>query len=310
MRVARLLFVCLGLVIGGCSAGGGTGTGSSGSGGGGGGEPGPDGGTGSSSERLTCDTGASHFYLVNMIDVGKSDASGSVPGVNLDGRVSDGSDPNGCRHPDFTSPPPDSESGVDNQLGVLAAELESQMDLSESLRNAIAEGKLTVVAELSNVDDLADDDCVHLEVGLGYPAEGLEAPELGADGRPVSGATYDVRPLARVQGRIVDGRVFTDPADIHSELTLAEPPVPVTIADAEVRFDVTADRLSNGVIAGSMRVATLQEMVEAMSPENADLAALVLRSHADLEPGADGCQALSAGFVFEGVDAVRGAERE
>src|SRR5688572_3697759 len=66
------------------------------------------------------DPGMTYTYVVSRMVVGQADPAGDptiVPGFNLDGRVSDDTDAMGCFHADFTSPPPDNESGVDNQLG-------------------------------------------------------------------------------------------------------------------------------------------------------------------------------------------------
>lgn len=305
MHASRPILVCLSLTVSACSPAteGHDAADRVGS------DPDPDAGMGTPEtprEPRTCDgTGESLFYLINLIDVGKPDDLGRVPGLDLDGRVSDAADPGGCRHPDFTSPPPDSETGVDNQLGLLARDLEGQVDISQQLHDFVEAGEPAVVAELSDVDSLTEDDCVQIEVSLGYLAEGSEAPETGPDGRPVSGATYDVQPVARFQGRITDGRVYSQRGDLSIALT--DPTAATTVYDALGRFDVAPEGLTNGVIGGAMRVEDIQAAIDEYQPDLSDLASIVLRNHADLQPGADGCQALSAGFVFEAVDAVKGA---
>src|SRR5690349_11360452 len=52
--------------------------------------------------------GETRFYVLNLIDLGAPEEGGDptvVPGFDLDGRVSDRSDLETCRHADSTSPP-------------------------------------------------------------------------------------------------------------------------------------------------------------------------------------------------------------
>jgi hypothetical protein len=180
--------------------------------------------------------------------------------------------------------------------------------MSQGMADAIEEGTFAVVAEVRNVDSFADDPCVTVSLGLGYlPAGG--APALGPDGRPAPGQTYDVRYLTEVSGRIVGGRLETEPVRFESELTVVEPAVPIVIEGARLSADISATRISEGVIGGKVQIAVLQAAVTAMKPEMADLAAFVLAAQADLDPDGAECHALSAGFVFAGVDAVPGASR-
>lgn len=270
--------------------------------------PGTPAGTGGTPSGL-CDSGQAYTYVVSLADVAKRDASERMAGFDLDGRVSDETDVTACGHADFTSPPPDSEPGVDNQLGVLAESLEGMFDISASLESAIQDGTMTLLVTVGAVDDLTNDDCVTVELALGYRADGATAPALGPDGRLAPGQEYDYRPLADATGEIVNGRVRTDAIDVEGRITIVDPPVPFAIRDGQLRFDITEGRVSRGVVGGSVAVDTLIAAVEAMRPDLSGLAAAVLESHADLEPAGSECTALSAGFVFDGVKAVRAAER-
>jgi hypothetical protein len=273
------------------------------------GAPGPGGGgpgTGGTTEPLACDSGASYFYLINFVDIPEADPAGSIPGFDLDGVASEEGDAAGCGHADFTSP--DGAPGVDNQLAVLANQIRATLDIGQGITDAIQEGSFAVVAEVQNVDDFTNDDCVNVNLGLGY-LPGGGAPELGADGRPVAGQLYDTHYLAEVSGRITNGRLETDPIRFESELTLVEPAVPIVIEGARLSASISDTRIDDGVIGGKVEVSVLQTAVIAMKPEMADLASFILSAQADLDPDGGSCSAMSAGFSFAGVDAVQGAPR-
>jgi hypothetical protein len=272
------------------------------------GAPGPGGGpgTGGTTEPLSCDTGESYFYLINFVGVPEADPAGLIEGFDLDGVASEVGDAAGCGHADFTSP--DGAPGVDNQLAVLANEISATLDIGQGMANAIEEGSFAVVAEVRNVDDFSNDDCVNVRLGLGY-LPGGGAPELGADGRPAAGQLYDTRYLTEVSGRITNGRLETDPVRFESELTVVEPAVPIVIEGARLSASISESRIDDGVIGGKVQVAVLEAAVTAMKPEMADLASFILQAQADLDPDAGSCSALSAGFTFGGVDAVEGAPR-
>ncbi len=265
-------------------------------------EPGP----GGTTEPLTCDTGESYFYLINHVGIPYPDRTGMIEGFDLDGVASEVGDEAGCGHRDFTSP--DGVPGVDNQLAMLANEISATLDMGQGLEDAIEEGSFAVVAEVRNVDDFTNDDCVNVSLGLGYLPSG-GAPELGADGRPAAGQLYDTRYLAEASGRIVGGRLETDPIRFESELTLVEPAVPIVIEQARLQASISENDIEDGVIGGKVQVGVLEAAVTAMRPEMAGIASFVLQAQADLEPAEGSCGALSAGFTFAGVDAVQGAPR-
>jgi hypothetical protein len=286
MRILRALAVLLSVAfVGACAADTGT--------------PGPVGGGG---EPLTCDSGSSYFYVLDRIAVPADDGSGMVSGFDLDARVSDAGDSSSCGHGDFTSPVT-GEPGVDNQFAVLATALASSFDINGSLGSAIAEGTLTMVVEVANVDDLANDNCVNVTVSLGYPSDGSTMIP------PEAGRQYDTRELARVAGHITNGRLETETLRVESAITLVDPPVPFVIENAKVEMDLSPTGVADGVIGGSVRVATLLDAVEAMAPEMASLAGLVLDSNADLDRAGSTCESISAGFEFAGMQAVKGNPR-
>lgn len=78
----------------------------------------------------SCDTGETLAFEIYLTAYAREDDEGRVPGMNLDGRVSDVTDEEGCHQVDFVGP--DGEEGVDNQFGSIAWELESDPYLIET----------------------------------------------------------------------------------------------------------------------------------------------------------------------------------
>ena len=98
MKTTTCLMLALGLLTVGCGDDGG-------------GDSNPD--AGMMLPPDDCTTGDSHFYVLNTLDIAGEvmGAANTAPGFNLDGIVSDGSDPEGCNIPDYMSP--EGEEGID-----------------------------------------------------------------------------------------------------------------------------------------------------------------------------------------------------
>lgn len=268
-----------------------------------------------------CDTGDTMFYVANVLDVGQSDPTGDpniVPGFNLDGIVSDGTDAEGCLHMDFTSPPPDNEPGVDNQLGPILSAVGSSLDVSGTIAENIADGSLLILMEVENVDNTMNDGCVTLNLFLGQiPAMGMPVDADG-DGLIDAGQTIDIdpaslvggEPLVSVQGQIVNGRLSAGPVDISLNIPITDTTLALNIRSAQVRLSFTGENITAGIIGGALNVDETVTTIVAIDPDTIPeaLARSVLNAQADLEPDAAGaCTAVSVGLTFEGVPAVRGA---
>jgi len=268
-----------------------------------------------------CDTGDTLFYVVNFADIGQADPTGDpeiVEGFNLDDRVSDDADEQGCFKPDFTSPPPDNEPGVDNQLGPILASLGGSFDVAGSIAEALADGSLLLLFEVQNVDDMTNDGCVTVNIYLGELQPGVTAPMLDGSGRIAGGQTFDLnslsftgdQPMVTVEGQIVNGRVQGGPVDISLTFAVMDTALTLAIRQAQVRFNVVGGGASidTGVIGGQLDTEeTINTITMAVMDVPESLARSILEGQADLEPDAAGqCQAVSMGLVFEGVPATRG----
>jgi len=270
-----------------------------------------------------CMTGDALFYAASVLDVGQADPTGDpsiVPGFNLDGIVSDGTDTEGCLHTDFTSPPPDNEPGVDNQLGPILSAVGSSLDVSGQLAENVLDGTLLILFEVLNVDDSMNDGCVTLNLYLGQLTGGaMTAVDADGDGIIDGGQTFDLNPeslgpgeapLVSVQGQIVNGRLSAGPIDIMLNLPI-EGGLLLNIRNAQVRMTFAGDNITSGVIGGALNVEETVTTIVAIDPDTIPeaLARSVLNAQADLEPDdamGGACTAVSVGLTFEGVPAVKG----
>ena len=159
MKKIALSLIMAGLVVAGCgdSTTGPTGT--------------PD---GSMLPADDCSTGDSYFYVVNLLDIAKEMDGGSA-GYNLDGRVSDVTDDEGCNQDDFTSP--EGVEGVDNAMAVLLPILSSVAgDISETIQESVNDGSILVLVELRSVNDFTNDACVGMSLYVGeVPGGGAQS---------------------------------------------------------------------------------------------------------------------------------------
>lgn len=124
-----------------------------------GGAPEPEAGAGDATTDATpdadggvpaCDgTGPTGFFVISTLDFGRMGPAGTVPGLNLDGLVSDDMDRDGCFQPDFVSA--HGTDGVDNQFAVLLPTLESALgaDTRALFQQSINAGDMLILLELS-----------------------------------------------------------------------------------------------------------------------------------------------------------------
>jgi hypothetical protein len=258
-------------------------------------------------------TGATYTYVIHVLNIGQADPAGDpniVPGFDLDRRVSNEDDPEGCFHLDFVSPPPDSERGVDNQWGPILASVGSSLDIEGSIQASIQRGELILLVRLSGVGDTRADDAITAELLEGVPASGT--PTLDPTGGLAPGQTFVAgRSITAATGRIAAGRALLG----FSELALAVPlmgpsstgAVSTTMRDGELRFDVAPDELRLGVMGGALDVEETVIAIVASAPDDIpeSLARSILEGQADLAPDAMGnCREISNAMVFEAVTAV------
>jgi hypothetical protein len=268
-----------------------------------------------------CEGGSEYFFVASVLNVGQADPTGDpniVPGFNLDGLVSDGTDAESCLHTDFTSPPPDNEPGVDNQLGPILDAVGSSLDIGGTIAENILEGSVLILMEVEHVDSTMNDGCVTLNLYLGQMPAGVAMPvDSDGDGIIDANQTFDIdpaslvagEPLISVQGQIVNGRLSAGPVDIELNLPVSGATLNLNIRTAQVRLSFAGDNITAGVIGGGLNIVETVETIVAIDPDAIpeSLATSVLEAQADLEIDDEGfCTAVSIGLVFEGVPAVKG----
>jgi hypothetical protein len=255
-------------------------------------------------------TGATHEYVMHVLNVGQADPAGSpdiVPGFNLDTRVSDDTDPEGCFHPDFTSPPPDNDTGVDNQMGPILASLGSSVDVEGSIAMSIADGSLILLVRVSGVNDEASDESITVELWQGATATG-GPPMLDATGRLAAGQSFVATTMVGSwPGFISFGRARVATSDVPFVLPLDMGTLSILLRGGELRFDVAASGLSRGVVGGALDVDETVSAIVAVAPDSIpeSLARSILEGQADLMPDVSGaCQEVSMALTFDTVPAV------
>lgn len=280
-------------------------------------------------------TGATYFYVVSRADLPAPTGNTAV-GFDVDGLSSDGDDATTADRmctpeaADYTSP--SGTSGIDNQLAGILPGVESFIDdpdtttvetLSSVLADIIHFGFFLLLAEVSGVDDLVNDDSVTLSFYIGAPPEGELGPALTGEGELEAGQTFDLNeglmrgagPIATIPGRITEGVLHVGPGEAMIVLGTATP-VSLPLHDVELEARITATSLSDGVLGGKL---VGDELLEAFRNSGlatlqrvAGVAEVLLDARVDLPPvAADGtCQAISAAATFSGISAVRGVLRD
>jgi hypothetical protein len=285
------------------------GCGGSDGGGGGGGGGGGDGGGGG---------GDTYFYVVSSATLGAISGD-SAPGFNLDA-----SDANVCGDEttvvDYASQAPETGDGVDNQLLELAESLKDvdfggdepfTLDLDTFLKEAVLEGKFTLLLEVSGVDDLDNDNDVKVSAYLGDLVGG-GAP-ASAGGKLTAGQDFEVATTIKTNaaGTITNGRlsISLDSLDVVVPVETYDTTLTLTVNDVRLKFDISATELTSGVLGGSLDVdATVEEIKTFLTAAEFDINAdtlikPILEERADLDETGGECAAVSAAIVFTGVEA-------
>lgn len=259
--------------------------------------------TGDPAADAMCEDGGETyvFLMSNMGFVRAED--GLSEGFDLDGRVSDGYDDQGCDIEDYTSP--DGTPGIDNAM----ARLLPVLDLTEAvaveglIADAIAAGELLIAVELSGVDDPLNDPCVNLTV-----ARGAGSPLVGTDGVLLPGQTIardTEKPESVVtQVALVDGRVEASPVTLEIPFNVFDIALNVVLDQGALDITLAEDGTATGYFAGGVTLASIQEVTH-NNPVDAALVAtldVLLADNADLAPDDDGaCSQLSITFQYEAL---------
>ncbi len=261
-----------------------------------------------------------YTYVIDVMDLAQVNPADPtiVAGFDIDDRISDTSDPEGCFKADFRSGPPDDREGVDAQLNFGIFELGLVDDVTDSYADSIAAGLILVLLEVSDVDDLVNDDCVHVGLLRAQLQPTETEPALDRSGRFRPRQTFDVlseyvdadgAPVQRfADGRIEGGRLVTratTPIDILAPVTRTGEPGVAAAHFAELTADITRDELAVGYLGGGLVVEDLIER-NAEFIEDPEVIRLTLNAYTDLWPTGGACAGLSTTLAFAAVSAQRG----
>ncbi len=238
-------------------------------------------------------------------------------GLNLDGNTTGAATPNTCAHPNFTGL--NGESGIDNQMYRLFGCIEAWRSYGHIENNAnahrLSSGLGMILIEITGIDDLRNDEQVTVSF-----YRGIGSFDLDSKGGVLPYASYDIdheqgapRYGDAVAGRIVDGVLQTETADVHLPHYGNYQYLRQLIRDMQLHMDVnpSADRTS-GMVYGYYGVDQIYSYVRGMLTSFSirhkfSCPAIYVAAHelADghPDPNTGECTTLSSAFKFNAVRA-------
>lgn len=173
-------------------------------------------------------------------------------GIDLDGRnarVGAAPASGTCAHDDFRAT--NGAQGIDNQFFRAVGCLASFLPTGQSNDFAIEmlTGSWGVLITLDGVDNLRNDDDV--SVGIYANADPIQ---LSPTREPVANSTYaveqDARFQTRTRGRIVNGVLTTEPADLRMHWVVNALLLDRPVRDARLQMTINEDGTMDGYLAG------------------------------------------------------------
>ena len=236
-------------------------------------------------------------------------------GINLDGNTDGSATPKTCKHENFIGL--NGEPGIDNQMYRLMGCVQAWRSYGHIENNAnahrLSSGLGMILIEITDIDDLKNDDSVKVSFyrGVGtfnldssgevLPFASLEIDHEG--GIPRYGDT--------ATGKIVDGVLKTDPADVHLPHFGNYQYIRQLIQDMQIHLDLTpASGKTNGMAYGYYGVNIFYDYVRGLlknfpnrhkysCPSIYVAAHELADGHPDPETGE--CTTLSSAFKFNAV---------
>lgn len=254
----------------------------------------------------------SHVNVARQIRITRESEPGVAEGFDLDGAVSEAGEMESCGHADLVDP--DGRMGIDNQLAKIWPALEPLVGeaVEGLLQGAINEGRMLIMIELSELDDMKNDDDVTLSVYAGS----LD-PEIGTLGLIAPDQTFYMdyeRPNSSVaQVQIADGELVAGPVLIEIPLNILDANFNLRMENGQVRLKINDDGTYSGILAGAFHVpSVLGELLETGAAAETRLVTPIFESNADMGLVDGKCEYFSTAFGFEGTTAfvVRDSARE
>lgn len=254
----------------------------------------------------------SHVNITQTIRFMELEADGVARGFDLDGRVSAEGEEESCGHGDFRSP--EGREGVDNQLaelwnavGPLVGEQAHAL-----LQNAINEGRVLLMIELENVDDLWHDDDVTLNI-----FKGILRPDIGTYGVISPDQTFEFdyeSPISTIKHvQIQDGQLIAGPFELKIPVTILSLDTIVKLEFGHIQMRIDDQGRMEGFFNGAVHVPTLTEtLINTDAESEARLVAPFFERNADMMKVDGVCTYLSMGLSFQATRAfvVRDRSKE
>jgi hypothetical protein len=236
--------------------------------------------------------------LIRSLDfVGVAD-DGTVEGFDLDGRVSDDDDDEGCGHADGVDAA--GREGIDNSFASLVPVIQSTeaQALGDLVQQSILNGELMLIVDIARPVD-EPDACVDLTVW-----RGVGQPLLGADGGILDRQTLlgtDPKTVSCVP--MVDGVVEAGGFSLELPMQVLDVEFTLHMEDMAIR----AERGPDGTFTGYVGAGIPLTDFEVILSENdiADLAGILrplVEGLQDLWPDDEGrCHAMSSTMAFDAL---------
>ena len=261
---------------------------------------------GTAPDLSVCDGGPTRVLIFNTLGFVHRDGAVS-DGFDLDGRVSDEDDAEGCYQPDLVSP--EGEEGIDNAFaGLLPLLAATEARVIETLiQDSVNRGDILIALQLEDVDSLQNDGCVNVSI-----VQATGPVLLGTDGSILPGQTFEqdaVIPPTRIEGARIEGGVLRARGlDFRLLVSVIGTEVDLTLEKGSFDVVLHEDGTAGGMMGGALRVSRLEAFIDTIATDIRDLAKTLIRQAADMEPtvGEDGqrsCGQLSAVMDFTAIPA-------
>jgi hypothetical protein len=257
--------------------------------------------------------GMTYTYVVNNLSIDMTDdPTVAHTGFDLDGYFSNSTGPHDCSHEDFGARYPEDNDqncmtvdamnrctvmpntgcrwnsmmpmacrgGVDNQLPTLANTIETVagMDVRRAISDNINQNKLALLVQVTDVNDLTNDDSIGIRIFLGYPTFTDNCTTVApnrtyqiARSSLRMGGTGPADAEFQATGRIVNGRVQID-SGMMGVFNLPLPQVQgislrLPLRATKVRFNISATEATEGNLGGWVLGDDIVAAVASAAPE-------------------------------------------
>ena len=246
---------------------------------------------------------AAHANVIRTFQFYTEDGSGHLEGFNLDDQISTGDEEESCGVSDKVTE--GGILGVDNQLGALWEILEPLVGdaVRALIQNAVNDGRLLIMIELTQVDDLYQDGLI----GLNF-FRGALNPVVGTTGLIVPDQTfyvdYDSASKTFDNLKIEEGIVNAGPVEFIIPIEIFDANFDLFVKQGRIHFEIQEDGSFVGMLGGVIHVKdVLDQLLNTNARSEAQLVQPIFERHADLGYIDGTCTQISAAFGFSGTTA-------